>query len=104
MGRYAAATASGGSLLLPPRADRRSHQHRRHAAIPSGGRRVRAVSNRRARGRVNRGAPLVFWTLVGIVFIAWLVLVALFTPRIDYHVDTPIRPDSDEFVKVLQAL
>ena len=36
-------------------------------------------------------------------FIAWLALVLLFTPRIDYHVTTPIRPDSDEFLHVIQS-
>src|SRR3954466_11061249 len=36
-------------------------------------------------------------------FIIWLALVLLFTPRIDYHVTTPIRPDSDEFLHVIQS-
>src|SRR5689334_7523116 len=36
-------------------------------------------------------------------FIAWLALVLLFTPRIDYHVTTPIRPDSDDFLHVIQS-
>jgi cardiolipin synthase A/B len=31
------------------------------------------------------------------------VLVLLFTPRIDYHVSTPLRPDSEEFIAVLEA-
>jgi cardiolipin synthase len=44
-----------------------------------------------------------FWTLVGFAFIVWLVLVLLFTPRIDYHVTTPLRPDSDDFVYVIQS-
>jgi cardiolipin synthase A/B len=35
--------------------------------------------------------------------VIWFVLVLLFTPRIDYHVSTPLRPDSDEFVAVLEA-
>jgi cardiolipin synthase len=42
------------------------------------------------------------WTIIGIAFIIWLALVLLFTPRIDYHVATPIRPDSDEFLHVIQ--
>jgi cardiolipin synthase len=45
----------------------------------------------------------VIWTLIGITFIVWLALVILFTPRIDYHVSTPLRPDSDDFLHVLQA-
>jgi cardiolipin synthase len=42
------------------------------------------------------------WTLIGIGFITWLVLVVLFTPRIDYHVTTPLRPDSPDFRHVVQ--
>src|SRR3954467_7939401 len=43
------------------------------------------------------------WTIIGMGFIIWLALVLLFTPRIDYHVTTPIRPDSDEFLHVIQS-
>ncbi len=43
------------------------------------------------------------WTIIGIGFIVWLALVILFTPRIDYHVTAPIRPDSDDFLRVLQS-
>jgi len=43
------------------------------------------------------------WTLIGIGFIIWLAFVLLFTPRIDYHVSTPLRPDSDEFRRVIQS-
>lgn len=43
------------------------------------------------------------WTIVGAVLVLWVLLVILFTPRIDYRVTTPLRPDSDEFLHVLQA-
>ena len=43
------------------------------------------------------------WTIIGVGFIVWFALVLLFTPRIDYHVATPLRPDSDEFVRVIQS-
>lgn len=43
-----------------------------------------------------------FWTILGFVVITWLLLVILFTPRIDYRVTAPIRPDSDEFRHVIQ--
>lgn len=43
------------------------------------------------------------WALVLAVLGLWLLLVILFTPRIDYRVTTPLRPDSDEFLHVLQA-
>ncbi len=44
-----------------------------------------------------------FWTIVGLAFIIWLVLVLLFTPRVDYHVTAPLRPDSDDFLHVIQS-
>ena len=44
-----------------------------------------------------------WWQFVALAFIAWFTLVLLFTPRIDYHVTVPLRPDSDEFVYVLQS-
>jgi cardiolipin synthase len=44
-----------------------------------------------------------FWTVVGLAFITWLVLVLLFTPRVDYRVTAPLRPDSDDFLHVIQS-
>ena len=44
-----------------------------------------------------------WWQFVGLAFMVWFVLVLLFTPRIDYQVTVPLRPDSDEFVYVLQS-
>ena len=44
-----------------------------------------------------------WWTYIGLAFVAWLVLVLLFTPRIDYRVTVPLRPDSDDFVRVIQS-
>ena len=44
-----------------------------------------------------------WWQFIALAFIAWLTLVTLFTPRIDYHVTVPLRPDSDEFIYVLQS-
>ena len=43
------------------------------------------------------------WAIIGLAFVVWLVLVVFFTPRIDYHVTTPLRPDSDEYLRVIQA-
>jgi cardiolipin synthase A/B len=43
-----------------------------------------------------------FWMLLGMAFLAWFTLVLLFTPRIDYHVTIPLRPDSDDFLHVIQ--
>jgi cardiolipin synthase len=42
------------------------------------------------------------WALIGIVFIFWMTAVILFTPRIDYRTTTPLRPDGDEFLRVIQ--
>lgn len=47
--------------------------------------------------------PGLIWTIIGVGFIVWFALVVLFTPRIDYHVTTPLRPDSDDFLHVIQA-
>jgi cardiolipin synthase A/B len=44
-----------------------------------------------------------WWQIVALAFIAWFTLVLLFTPRIDYRVTAPLRPDSDEFIHVLQS-
>jgi len=43
------------------------------------------------------------WAIIGVAFLVWLALVILFTPRIDYRVSTPLRPDSDEFLHVIQV-
>src|SRR5687768_2871367 len=45
-----------------------------------------------------------WWTYIGLAFVSWLVLVLLFTPRIDYRVTAPLRPDSDDFVRVVQSV
>jgi cardiolipin synthase len=42
------------------------------------------------------------WTIIAVAFVVWLTLVILFTPRIDYRVSSPSRPDSDEFLHVIQ--
>ena len=42
------------------------------------------------------------WTIIAVAFVIWLTLVILFTPRIDYRVSSPLRPDSDEFLHVIQ--
>jgi cardiolipin synthase A/B len=44
------------------------------------------------------------WAVIGLVFVVWLVLVIFFTPRIDYHVTTPLRPDGDDFLQIIQSM
>ena len=45
------------------------------------------------------------WILVLVVVTGalWFLFVTLFTPRIDYRVSAPLRPDSREFLHVIQA-
>ncbi len=43
------------------------------------------------------------WAVIGLVFVAWLIMVVFFTPRIDYHVTTPLRPDGDDYLRVIQS-
>jgi len=43
------------------------------------------------------------WTIIGLAFIIWFVVVLFFTPRIDYRVAQPLRPDGDDFLHVMQA-
>lgn len=43
------------------------------------------------------------WTIIAVAFLTWFVLVLFFTPRIDYKVTQPIRPDGDEFLHVIQT-
>jgi len=43
------------------------------------------------------------WTIIAVGFIVWFVAVLFFTPRIDYKVSQPLRPDSDEFLYVIES-
>ena len=43
------------------------------------------------------------WTIIAVGFITWFVAVLFFTPRIDYTIAQPIRPDSDEFLHIVQT-
>ena len=45
-----------------------------------------------------------FWILVGVAFFVWFLLVVLFTPRIDYHVSTPLPSESEAFLHVIQSI
>jgi hypothetical protein len=44
-----------------------------------------------------------YLTIIGGVFIAWLILVVLFAPHIPYHVEEPVDPRSDHFIHVLES-
>ena len=43
------------------------------------------------------------WEIIAGGFLIWFVLVLFFTPRIDYRVSQPLRPDSDAFFHVIQS-
>jgi cardiolipin synthase A/B len=43
------------------------------------------------------------WTIIAVGFIVWFVAVLFFTPRIDYRVSQPLRPDSSEFLYVIES-
>ena len=44
-----------------------------------------------------------YLTIIGGVFIAWLILVVFFAPHIPYHVEEPVDPRSDHFIHVLES-
>lgn len=44
-----------------------------------------------------------YLTLVGGLFLAWFILVVLFAPHIPYHVESPLDPSSEHFVRVLES-
>jgi len=45
-----------------------------------------------------------YLTIIGGAFIAWLILVSLFTPGIHYHTEAPIDARSDHFTYVLESI
>jgi cardiolipin synthase len=46
---------------------------------------------------------VLYLTIIGGAFIAWLVLVVMFTPGIPYHVESAIDPAGDHFIHVLES-
>ena len=46
---------------------------------------------------------MLYLTIIGGAFIAWLIVVTLFTPAVPYHVETPLDPESEQFVRVLES-
>jgi cardiolipin synthase A/B len=44
-----------------------------------------------------------YLTIIGGAFIAWLILVVLFTPHIPYHIEAAIDGTSDHFIHVLES-
>jgi len=46
---------------------------------------------------------MLYLTIIGGAFIAWLILVLLFTPAIPYHIEADIDSASDHFIHVLES-
>jgi len=44
-----------------------------------------------------------YLTIIGALFLAWVIVVTLFTPAVPYHLETRINPEDDHFVHVLEA-
>jgi cardiolipin synthase len=46
---------------------------------------------------------MLYLTIIGGAFVAWLILVVLFTPGIPYHIQAAVDPRSDHFIRVLES-
>jgi cardiolipin synthase len=46
---------------------------------------------------------MLYLTIIGGVFIAWLILAVLFTPHVPYHIEAQIDATSDHFIHVLES-
>jgi cardiolipin synthase len=46
---------------------------------------------------------MLYLTIIGGAFIAWLILATLFTPHIPYHIEAPVDARGEHFVRVLEA-
>jgi cardiolipin synthase A/B len=46
---------------------------------------------------------VLYLTIIGGAFVAWLIIAALFTPHIPYHIEADVDAFSDHFLRVLEA-
>jgi cardiolipin synthase len=46
---------------------------------------------------------MAYLTIIGAVFVVWLILALLFTPHIPYHIESAIDARTDHFVHVLES-
>ena len=76
-----------------------SRARRRGTGAPGSGR-VQSLPCRAAR---SGGALMLYLTIIGGAFIAWLILVVLFTPHVPYHIEAAIDGTSDHFIHVLES-
>jgi cardiolipin synthase len=47
---------------------------------------------------------MLYLTIIGAAFVAWLVLATLFTPHIPYHIEGDVDAGGDHFVRVLESM
>jgi cardiolipin synthase len=47
---------------------------------------------------------MLYLTIIGGAFIAWLILAVLFTPHIRYHIEADVDATSDHFIHVLESI
>ena len=47
---------------------------------------------------------MLYLTIIGGVFVTWLILSVLFTPHIPYHIEADIDATSDHFIHVLESI
>ena len=45
-----------------------------------------------------------YLTIIGALFVAWLIIVILFTPHIPYHIEAHIDGTSEQFIHVLESM
>src|SRR5882762_7558929 len=98
--RYPRRSSRGadGAGEIPRRVHRRDDRcrtGRRDADDPRGGD-LRALSRCPPRS-------MLYLTIIGGVFVAWLVIALLFTPHVPYHIGAPIDAGSDHFIHVLES-
>jgi cardiolipin synthase len=46
---------------------------------------------------------MLYLTIIGAAFVAWLIVATLFTPHIPYHIEGDVDASSDHFVRVLES-
>jgi len=44
-----------------------------------------------------------YLTIIGAVFLAWIIVVTLFTPAVPYHLEKRINPEDNHFINVLES-
>ena len=47
---------------------------------------------------------MLYLTIIGGAFVAWLILASLFTPHIPYHIEADVDAASDHFIHVLESI